>query len=350
MGMLPGVHRGNGRGVAVLLGVTWFSALILGIALAPRANASSGTGLSFTPASGPVGTMVTVTINPAPGSVGQSYALDAGMGSSADDACNGFNLQPILGVAPFVLSPNGTSTSFAWPSSLDQGPYWICAEPASNGGGTAYTSTQPFTVSGAVAPTQTPGTTANSVIAPVPPDGVIPGATFTISVGGWSSPAGTPPLGTSAQFTIAPGPNSGDYVLTVTVPTSQVSGTVWAIVADQQGQVYSNSFNVIVPATATTPPRPVSRPSSTSRANSATAAPSPVVVGILLAIIVVMLVAFFLRRRASLKRRMQQPIQQPRQDQPPSTHRPPDQESQEQPRQEQRSPQALSRDPRYPRQ
>lgn len=382
--------RGRVSGLVVLLLVlATFGALALGAGLAafPRAHASPEPQLTISPTEGAVGTPVTVTLIPMQDSVGMTYRLDASMvgDPNVSTPCDPKTVQPIPGLAPFVVAQGENTLTFDWPTSLDQGPYWLCANPNASAG-IAYISSNQFTVDGAV-PTATPLPTASAVVN-ASLSGVLVGSTFTISLSHWSAISGTPPQsvmltttappvgssilapnmggvqGTNAQFTTAPGPNPGDYTLTVTVP--KVDPTVYyvAVETSEQSFVYGGVLAVKSPAApASTPSNTSTAPSNASSGNT----PSLLVVGALLALALVMLAAFLLRRYARTQRlkaeqqlrEQQMREQQYRQQQqfygqqPPATTSGPwapqyPQPSQPAPDQWQRA-QTPPRDPHYPR-
>lgn len=288
-------------------------ALAPGLATVPQAGASSTPGtVIFTPTSGPVGTSVQVFVHqPLTETTLESYALSYTLTDPAVGGCA--SQQPFPGVAPFGSSEANGSATFNWPASLNQGPYWLCATPASGGGKTVYSS-QPYTVTAGEVPTATVGTTSGAVFANVPDSGITVGSTFTLTIRHWASPLGTPPdrvlltprdpsLPSSsggseinAPFTTAPGPSAGDYYLTVTVPEqlSVVPATYWAHVMDQAGGAYSLPFKIIAAATsaATTAPSPATENSSSF----------PIIlvpiISVLICVAVLMLTGALLRRRA----------------------------------------------------
>jgi hypothetical protein len=173
-------------------------------------------------------------------------------------------------------------------------------------------SSQPYTVTAGEVPTATVGTTSGAVIVDVPADGVVVGSTFTLTIRHWASSRGTPPeavhltaqdptqqggssgIKYNAQFSIAPGPSAGDYVLTVTVPDKLVPLTYWAEVSDQGGSVYSGPFKVL----AATAPPPVSSPGSSSAAGSSFRTILASIIVVLICVAVIMLTSMILRRRA----------------------------------------------------
>lgn len=311
-------HMGARLALLLAAALTLF-ALALGFATFSQANAASTPGsMTISPSSGPAGTSVQVSLIPPAGATTPvTYSLGATMTDPAAGGCS--SPQPIPGVAPFTVGGQGGGTTFDWPASLNKGPYWLCATPTS-GGATVYSS-QSYTVTAAVAPTATvtamPRTTASSVVANVPAGGVLLGATFMLTITHWVSARGTPPYAVnltaidprqhtssggsaasfySTQFTMAPGPGTGDYVLTVTVPDRLIPLTYWAYVSDQGGGVYSGPFKVI--ALAATPP-PVSSPgpSSTDGSSSFPTIFVPIIAA-LICIAVIMVTGAFLRRRA----------------------------------------------------
>lgn len=292
-------------------------ALLLCLAVFPEANAASTPGsIKITPSSGPAGTSVEVDVIPPADATGPvMYALGT---TTSDPASGGCSTQkPLPGVAPFTVGTQGGGTTFDWPASLTQGPYWLCASPTS--GGTTVYSSQPYTVTAADVPTATatpmPRTTADSVVAKVPAGGVPLGSTFTLTIRHWVSPRGTPPEAVnlttidpsqptssgdsgsrfySARFTTAPDVGVGDYVLTVTVPNTLIPLTYWAVVSDQGGAVYSGPFNVIARAT---PPASSPGPSGIGGLSSLPIIFVPII-AVLVCAGVLMLTALHLRRRA----------------------------------------------------
>lgn len=325
----------RGRKVALgvrLLGLAMLSVLALGLAVPLQVRASGIPGrLTFTPLSGSAGsTVVQVTITPPQALQGPTtYTLYVTTTNPSPDTmgnCPADTIQPIPGVAPFTVGTDGGGTQFTWPTSLDQGPYWLCANTSPSYLGVY--STDQFTAyaPGVPVPTATPGATTGTVIANVPAHGARAGSSITVSVTNWFSPSGTPPrsvvftainpsdlapgsqiadLGPSAPFTTDQGTTSGAYTLTVTVPQNLASGIYWVVVSDGSGSVYSkNMFNVIpapVPTTAPTPVTPV--PPGASNTNTA---PSLLVVGMLLMLAIIALVAFLLRRVQVRQRREEQ--------------------------------------------
>ncbi|HEX8032422.1 MAG TPA: hypothetical protein VF510_01170 [Ktedonobacterales bacterium] len=292
--------------------LTLFTLALVFVVL-PQANAASTPGsINITPSSGPVGTHVEVDVIPPVNATGPvMYSLGT---TTTDPASGGCSTQkPIPGVAPFTVGTQGGGTNFDWPESLNQGPYWLCATPTS--GGTTLYSSQPYTVTAADVPTATatpmPHTTASSVVANVPAGGVPLGSTFTLTIRHWVSPRGTPPEAVNlttqvpaqqtpsggsgnslynTRFTMAPGPGTGDYVLTVTVPDTVIPLTYWAYVSDQGGGVYSGAFNVIARATP-----PASSPTDGLSSFPIIFVP---IIAVLVCVAVLMLTGVLLRRRA----------------------------------------------------
>ncbi len=288
--------------------------LALGFATLPGARASSTPGsVLFTPTSGPVGTSVQVFVHqPLTETTPGNYALSYTLSDPAAGGCA--SQQPFPGVAPFGSSEANGSARFNWPASLNKGPYWLCASPTSGNGKTVYSS-QPYTVTTGEASTATvaPYATKGTVIANVPDGGIAVGSTFTLTVKHWTSPADTPPQTViltqqdpnlpwsgdvpeiNAPFTLAPGPSTGDYVLTVTVPeqTSTAPVNSWAFVMDKAGGAYSQPFKIIAAATPVAASSPI--PPSTDSASF------PIIfmpiVAVMVCIVVVILTAVFLRRR-----------------------------------------------------
>lgn len=330
MGMNSGSRHGSlGRATVLsLLALALVCALALAVARPAWVSASPESQLTISPSQGAVGTAVTVTLIAQVDSVGQSYKLDATMADASTAApCDPSTLQPIPGVAPFVIAapsggqPAGATVNFTWPTALDHGPYWLCAVPATSAG-IGYTSTNQFTVLGAVPTAVPPPAASGAVNASL--SGVQVGSTFTISISHWENLSSTPPqlvyitkappplggppvmsnvtsMGVSAPVKqVTPGPGPGDYTLTVTVP--KVGPTVYyVVVANQQHAIYAGLLSVQAPPappTQATPP-PVSVSGSSD-------SPSLLVVGILLAIILVMLAAVLLRARERRQRAAQQ--------------------------------------------
>jgi hypothetical protein len=291
--------------------------LALGFTVFPQVNAASTPGtVIFTPTSGPVGTSVQVFVHqPLTETTPVMYALGFTLTDPEAGGCA--SQQPFPGVAPFGSSEANGEATFNWPASLNKGPYWLCARPTSGNGKTVFSS-QPYTVTAGEMPTATVGTTSGAVIADVPTDGVVVGSTFTLTIRHWASSRGTPPEAVnltaqdpsqqdgssgskySAQFTIAPGPSAGDYVLTVTVPDKLVPLTYWAEVSDQGGSVYSGPFKVLAPAAP--PPPPVSSPGTSSADGSSFHTILAFIIVILICVAVIMLTSLILRRRARLYR------------------------------------------------
>lgn len=285
--------------------------LALGVTTFPQVNAASTPGsVIVTPTSGPVGTSVQVFVHqPLTETTPVMYALGFTLTDPAAGGCA--SQQPFPGVAPFGSSEANGDATFNWPASLDKGPYWLCATPTSGNGKTVYSS-QPYTVTAGELPTATVGTTSGAVIANVPADGVVVGSTFTLTIRHWASSRGTPPEAVNltatdptqqggssgseynAQFTIAPGPSAGDYVLTVTVPDRLIPLTYWAEVSDQGGRVYSGPFKVIAPAT----PPPVSSPGPPSTDGASFPTIFVPIIAVLICVAVIVLTGVFLRRRA----------------------------------------------------
>lgn len=288
-------------------------ALALGFTSLPRVNASRSPGsIDISPSSGLVGTSVQVNIIPpdtATASV--TYTLGTTMTDPAAGGCS--SQKPIPGVGSVNVSVQGGGTTFEWPASLSQGPYWFCATPTSGSGATLYSRT-PYTVTGPEAPTATPTPTPAKVVANVPAGGVVIGSTFTLTVSNWPSSDGTPPSSVDfttrdpsqpdiaseirADFTIAPGPGTGDYVITVKVPARLIADTYWIHIFDSaqagsasDGRIgaFSEAFNVVGRATPA--------PASTDNSSSFPIILVPIVAG-LVCIVVLMLTGAFLRRRA----------------------------------------------------
>lgn len=313
--------------VVVLCAV--FCAVAVNLGRPMDVSASGNTGmLNFTPESGPaekVGVQVYI-VRPqaAQGQPPTTYTLYVTMSDPAtfpdQGNCPASAIQRVPGVAPFAIGDGGGNTVFTWPAALNQGPYWFCANAANPAYGVR--STDRFTVLPDV-PTPTGKTQASSVVASVPAQGISAGATFTLTVTGWTSPYGTPPqwvflavvpsevsvssdgFDTSgdprAPFTITPGNSSGTYVLTVTVPET-APGPYWVVVADKGGWVTStSSFRVILAPTPTiAPARAAIDPGRTT--SSTGASPSLLVVALLLAVAMLMLASVLVRRRLRRQR------------------------------------------------
>ncbi len=287
--------------------------LALGFATLPRAKASSTPGsVIFTPTSGPVGTSVQVFVHqPLTETTPVNYALGYTLTDPAAGGCA--SQQPFPGVAPFGSSEANGHAEFNWPASLNTGPYWLCASPTSGDGKTVYSS-QPYTVTAGEVPTATVGTTSGAIFANAPDSGIVAGSTFILAIRHWASPRGTPPervlLTTrdpslpssgdvaeiNAAFTTAPGPSTGDYYLTVTVPEhlADVPATYWAHVVDQAGGAYSMPFKII-PAAAPVAASSANPPSTGSSSFPIIFVP---IVAVLVCIVVLILTVRFLRRRA----------------------------------------------------
>ncbi|MBF6589907.1 MAG: hypothetical protein IVW57_05170 [Ktedonobacterales bacterium] len=133
----------------------------------------------------PVGTQVTVTINLPAG----TYTLGATTTPPTSGGCA--TAQPIPGVAPIPVGGGGGGTTFAWPSALGPGAYWLCATLQSTGTTTA--SSQAFLVVAPGAPTPTSAPLPNSlatVTLNTPAAGVVAGTHITLQITGWSDRSG----------------------------------------------------------------------------------------------------------------------------------------------------------------
>ncbi|MGH2486450.1 MAG: hypothetical protein ACRDHE_10600, partial [Ktedonobacterales bacterium] len=208
---------------------------------APSAQAASSQGsVSIVPSNGPVGTPVQVGINLNPATP-TDYVLSYTLTAPDKGGCA--SAQPVPGVATITVSSNGGGANFAWPNTLDQGPYWLCASPTSGNGPTAQSS-GPYTVLASSPPTATPASIAPtpSVTVMTPADQLLPGANVTVSVMNWlpadnsapqtvnllsqdnSGPANGTGFGDNLPFTATAG-GSGSYTLTVALPQNTTPAT-----------------------------------------------------------------------------------------------------------------------------
>lgn len=175
-------------------------ALVLAVALAvvchpPKAFAGSNDSITLSAYAGPVGAQVTAALNislnpPA------TYVLDSTATSPDGGGCD--TASPIPGVARISVGSNGGSVTFAWPSSLDGGPYWLCA--TSQDGTPNIHSTLPFTVTSSSGATATPGgAPAGQIVIEPPASGAfVPGSSLTASFTTDDTIYGNTPL--SASF------------------------------------------------------------------------------------------------------------------------------------------------------
>lgn len=236
---------------AVLLGI-W-------IAQAPVASAGSGGIISLSPTSGPVGTVVTVSVNVSLSSPA-TYILSATTPAPASGGCA--TAQPIPGVAPITVGAQGGVAQFPWPADLSGGPYWLCAAPQ-NGAGDTVLSRDPFTVITGATPTP-----AVPVAIAVPPAGVSAGTSMTVTVSGWASAGTLPPSSvvlestdgatqTLLQFTSEAGRGHNQFVLTVALPRDTQPGAYTLLVAGSGIQANSASFSVLAPAAPAPTPTPI---------------------------------------------------------------------------------------------
>ena len=294
-----------------------------------RVHASGGYKVDLSPTSGAVGTQVTASIT-APITAETTFILSATATAPSAGGCA--SARPLPGVGPVQVGTQGGGTTFAWPASLGQGAYWICASQADGKGQVVY-SPQPFTVlaPGAPTPTPTAPTTYTTVtLVDAPAAGLLPGATVRVHVQGWSSSAGTPPKyvdfalddvcsgnvidaslcskGTrNATFSIESAPAAGEYVLAVTVPTPIAPGPYHIKIGGDAGSVTSTtSLTVLPPVMVLRAPTPA--PASTGASPSPVAmlvALPPVVplAALLLVLVVVALVSVLVRRNRKVPAR-----------------------------------------------
>ena len=293
-------------------------ALSIGCVASPRAHAASAANtISFSPTSGPVGTTVQVSvIPPASMQAATTYALSATMTDPASGGCS--SAQPIPGAGAFTVGSQGGGTTFDWPAALSQGPYWLCASPT-GGSGTPAASLQQFTVLAPDASTPMPTpypTVSGTLTVYVPPQGVLPGATFTAHVANWSSPMHDAPQGATLTLddpatpsptytgfathaTVTPRSGTGNYVITVTVPTTIYPGMYWLIVGDQRGRLSAGPFKVLALEPTATPVTAIGAVTHPTRSGFSPATAGPIAAAVLLALIIVGTLTFgLLRRRA----------------------------------------------------
>lgn len=176
----------RGRFHALALTCLLSVALAAGATLAwPGGNvAASGTGgaLSFTPAGGPIGTQVSVTIfTEPPGPT--PYLLSASPTDPSQDNCaDGV----VLSDTPKIIVQPGqpATATFAWPSDHPSGAFYLCASPVSSERGPTVWSSQPFAVTGDLLSGQTSTSTPadSGVTVLVPSGGVAAGSSFTLTV------------------------------------------------------------------------------------------------------------------------------------------------------------------------
>ncbi len=194
-----------------------FALLSMTTYFAPLSRASGVPGaISFTPTNGPVGTQVTVSINPPAG----TYTLGVTTTSPTAGGCA--KAQPLPGVAPVSVGEGGGGATFTWPSAFSQGAYWLCGTP--QGPGQTAASHQSFLVIVPGAPTPTPlpatGPTATIQIS-TPTAGVVVGSNFTVLVMGWSDRSGEPPLSVSLSAENPTAiPSDGERIYYISVPST----------------------------------------------------------------------------------------------------------------------------------
>ncbi len=271
-------HR---RIVARIPPVAWvlLPAVLLGmwIVRAPVASAGSGGIISLSPTSGPVGTVVTVSVNVSLSSP-TTYILSATTTAPTSGGCA--TAQPIPGVAPITVGAQGGVAQFPWPADLSRGPYWLCAAPQ-NGAGDTVQSRDPFTVITGATPTP-----AATVDIAVPAGGVSAGTSMTVTVSGWVSADTLPPSSvvlesadgatqTLPQFTSAAGRGHNQFVLTVALPRDTQPGTYTLLIAGSGIQANSSSFTVLAPAAPAATPTPIGGATAVSSVPRGTGA-SPV--------------------------------------------------------------------------
>ncbi len=304
-----------------VLGAIWRTALVVAVALAlaaicraPTALASSNGSISLSTYSGPVGTQVTaalnISINPP-----ATYVLDTTETSPDGGGCD--TASPIPGVAPVSVGPNGGVATFAWPSSLDRGPYWLCA--TSQDGTPGIHSKLPFTVTNASGATATSGApNGEIVIGPSPSGAFVPGSSLTASFSTDDTVYGNTPLSVSfvslasgaailSTYTIL---SAAGTTYTASIPIPDLAPGQYTLLIEgpeiNGGRLASNPIMVV----ASTPtPTPLASPTPAPLGTQAhTLPPSPdvsggviaaIAAGMLLAVSLVLLIVPPLRRRGN---------------------------------------------------
>lgn len=223
----------------------------------PPIAAASGFGgaVTFTPLSGPAGTLVTVTISAEPPSP-TPYVISVSPTNPASNACaDGLRLDN----APKIIVVPGqpTTTAFTWPADLSSGAYYLCAGPAGGQTGPFVWSQQPFMVSSGT-PTGSgsipPGA---AVVAQVPPDGgVTPGTVITLTVDTAAFDGAIPQTfiliqpgrsgGVQVNW-VGAGQSSTVYTYDISIPTDTPPGAYAVRVTTADGSIAatSNTFQVV---------------------------------------------------------------------------------------------------------
>lgn len=300
-------HPRGTRSILAALALLLSCAAVLWTSPSQTAFADSS-GIRFTPSTGAVGTPVHVTIQPG-GSAGPAeanYILGTTTTSPTGPACA--DSQPIPGLAPVTVGPNGGQVDFNWPDALNGGPYWLCASPAdgASSGLPSYRSFTPFTVlsPGAPTPTLTPAADPTASIS-IPAGGIQPGATLTVQVSNWHSRSGTPPDSvaldkydptgagdaySNLQFAITSQDGAGQYTLSVTLPSLLPPQAYWIRVQDAATAVHTRPFTI---AATPTPVARASRPASGDAAGQFPT--SAAIIAALVALLVLLVGGFSLR-------------------------------------------------------
>ncbi|HEX6799097.1 MAG TPA: hypothetical protein VF116_15415 [Ktedonobacterales bacterium] len=270
------------------------------LARSPIAAASGfGGAVTFTPPSGPPGTLVVVTISAEPPSP-TPYVLSISPTDPAASACaDGLRLDN----APKIIVMPGqpTTTTFFWPTDLSSGAYYLCAGPAGGQTGPIVWSQQPFMVSSG-----TP--TVPAVVAQVPPGGAVTVTVDTSALGGDTpqdfslTQPGQP--GAVPVNWVSETQSGTVYTYTVSIPVDTSPGTYAVRVTTVGGGIaaISNTFQVVAPSGRGGPggPSVSSHPPISVPGTSATSPTTALLVAaiaLLLALAVAGLAAPLLRRQ-----------------------------------------------------
>ncbi len=301
--------RNRSNTVLILSAVILSSAASIWLVGPPRASAASTSQITFTPASGPAGTHISVTITPSTTTTTTAdYILGTTTVEPTGPTCA--SSQPIPGVAPVSVSPSGGQAAFDWPSSLNGGPYWLCASPSDTGSALpSYRSSTPFTVTTSISPTATPQPI--TVVIMTPASDIRPGATIAVQLSHWPTagntqfqgslltqdPAagGQALQGSAVVVSIISQDGAGNFTLAVVLPTPLVTGTYWLSVQDGSAGAFSGPFRVNSP-TPTPVPHATPTPSKGDGGTSDAYSTNAIIIAGLVALLVVLAGIFAVTR------------------------------------------------------